>query len=90
MMYPYITLPDETLITHSHLLDNEGEKEVEVHFERPTENGFDTVRFSLPSYRMIKKEGHYSVEEIQMFEMLLRSNAHLFFKYAKQGGASIA
>ncbi len=35
MMYPYMTLPDETLITHSHLLDENGTKTVEVHFERP-------------------------------------------------------
>ena len=36
MMYPYITLADETEITHSHVMEHEGVQSVEVHFERPT------------------------------------------------------
>lgn len=90
MMYPYMILGDETEITHSQIItgDND-EKKVEVHFERPTEDGFDIARCSLPSYQWIQKEG-FTDEEINKFEMLLKSNAHLFFKYAENGGIQIA
>ncbi len=33
MMYPYIILADETEITHSHIMEKDKIKEVEVHFE---------------------------------------------------------
>ena len=39
MMYPYMTLPDETQIVHSHIIEDDGRKKVLVHFERPTEGG---------------------------------------------------
>lgn len=90
MMYPYMKLDDETEITHSQIItgDNE-EKRVEVHFERPTDDGFDVARCTLPSYQWIKREG-FSDEEIGKFEMILKNNAHLFFKYAENGGIQIA
>ena len=40
MMYPYMVLADGTEITHSHIIDDDGTEQVEVHFERPTEQGF--------------------------------------------------
>ncbi len=89
MMYPYMTLPDETLITHSHLLDENGIKTVEVHFERPIDTGFDTARCSLPSYKWIIRDG-YSDKEITEFERMLHDGAHVFFKYAERGGATVA
>ncbi len=89
MMYPYMILADETEIVHSHLIEENGEKSIEVHFERPAENGFDMARCSLPSYKWIKREG-FSDEEIAFFEELLRNNAHLLFKYAENGGNKIA
>lgn len=79
--------------TRIRMLENEsadyGEKTVEVHFERATDNGFDTARCTLPSYKWIKREG-FSDDEIKFFEDLLHSNAHLFFKYAETGGIKIA
>ena len=41
MMYPYMTLADDTEIVHSHVFDEDGVKKVLVHFERPTEEGFE-------------------------------------------------
>ena len=78
MMYPYMQLADETEIVHSHLIEEEGIKKVLVHFERPTEDGFDSARCELPSYRWILKEG-YSSEELEKFEQFFRYNAHLFY-----------
>jgi len=89
MMYSYIILADETEIVHSQILEENGEKTVEVHFERATEDGFDSARCSLPSYKWIKREG-FSDEEIRVFEKLLHNNAHLLFKYAENGGIKIA
>ena len=89
MMYPFTTLADETLITHSSLLGDGDEKSVEVHFERPSDNCFDSARISLPSYTWMIRDG-YSDDEIAMFEQMCRDGAHIFFKYAEQGGAEIA
>lgn len=81
MMYPYMTLPDETQIVHSHIIEDGGRKKVLVHFERPTEEGFDSARCELPVYTWLSREG-YTEEELLFFEQLLRSNAHLLYKYA--------
>lgn len=89
MMYPYMILSDETEIVHSQLIEEDGKQKVIVHFERPTEDGFDSARCELPEYKWILREG-YSDEEIAMFEQLLRSNAHLLYKYAINGGIQIA
>ena len=77
MMYPYMTLADETEIVHSQII------------ERPTESGFDSARCELPDYKWIEKAG-YSDEEIKMFEELLHNNAHLLYRYAENGGIQIA
>jgi hypothetical protein len=89
-MYPYVTLADETLITHSHLLGDEENPEVKVHFERPADNGFDSVTYMLPHYTQTEKIGNYSEKEISRFERMLRDNAHLFFRFADEGGHGIA
>lgn len=89
MMYPYMTLADDTIVTHSHLIEEDGVKKVLVNFERPTERGFDTARCELPSYRWVMREG-YSDSEIAAFEQYMHANAHLFYKYAQNGGLCIA
>ena len=89
MMYPFMKLNDETEITHSQILVEGGVQKVEVYFERPTENGFDCARAVLPDYKWLKVEG-YTQERIDFFDQLLRANAHLFYKYAAQGGVKIA
>lgn len=89
MMYPYMTLADDTIVTHSHLIEEDGIKKVLVNFERPTDDGFDTARCELPDYRWIMREG-YSDQEIAAFEQLMHANAHLFYKYARNGGLRIA
>lgn len=89
MMYPYMTLADETEIVHSQIIDKDGMQKVIVNFERPTEDGFDSARCELPDYKWTEKTG-YSDEEIATFEKLLQSNAHLLYKYAANGGIQIA
>lgn len=89
MMYPYMTLADETEIVHSHIIEESGRQKVIVHFERPTVQGFDSARCELPDYHWLSREG-YTDEEIAMFERLMQSNAHLIYKYAGDGRIQIA
>ena len=89
MMYPYITIADETLITHSHLIGDDENKLVEVHFERPKHGGFDMARCRLPSYEWIIRDG-FTDDEIAAFERLLQDSAHIFYKYSELGGMRIA
>jgi len=89
MMYPHITLADETEISYSHIIDRNDRKEIEVHFERPTDEGFDVARCVLPIYKWIKSEG-FSDSEMLFFEQLMQHNAHLFYRYAEIGGMNIA
>lgn len=89
MMYTYMRLSDETEITHSELIKKDDKETIEVHFERPTEDGFDIARCVLPDYKWVKLNG-YSKDEINRFEEFLHCNAHLLFKYAVSGGVKIA
>lgn len=89
MMYPYMTLGDETEIVHSQMIEENGQKKVLVNFERPTEDGFDSARCELPEYHWLTISG-YSDAEIRFFEQLLHSNAHLIYRYAENGGIQIA
>ena len=59
MMYPYMTLADETEIVHSQIIEKDGMKKVIVNFERPTENGFDSARCELPDYKWTEREGYH-------------------------------
>ena len=89
MMYTYIEFADETLITHSELLGEADTPTVEVHFERPTENGFCSARCVLPTYAWKFNEG-FNAQEISFFEEFLHNNAHLIYRYAQQGGIQCA
>ena len=89
MMYPYIEFPDNTLVTHSHLKEENGVKVVNVHFERPKPYGFDSARISLPSYAWIMRDG-YTDEELTKFESFAARHAHTLFYYAETGGVPFA
>lgn len=91
MVYEFAKYPDETLVVFSDIRKKEnGEEYIRVSFERPTVDGFDTVVFEIPGYEIVEKEGHYSDEEIQEFRETVEKGAHLFFKYARQGGIKFA
>ena len=50
MLYPYLTLWDDTEICHSQIMEKDGKPVVEVHFEKPVESGFCSARCTLPDY----------------------------------------
>ena len=84
MMYEYMELPDQTLITHSQLIEKDGQETVQVHFERPKEGGFDVARCELPSYTWLKRDGFTSAD-MEKFTEFLEHNARLLFRYAENG-----
>ena len=85
MVYEFTKYPDETLVVFSDIRKKDnGEEYIRVSFERPIEEGFDTVVFELPSYKIVEQEGIYSKEEIKEFRETVEKGAHLFFKYARE------
>lgn len=90
MFYPYVVLSDETSISHSELKERNGQKYVEVQFEKPRDKGgFYSARAELPSYRWIFNE-YFSESDLNFFKTWLEHNAHTIFKYATCGGIQIA
>lgn len=90
-MYPLCKYYDGTEVVFSDIIINEqGEETIQIHFERPTERGFDSIRFELPSYKILYKEGEYTEEEIELFKTVVERGAPSFYRWAKQGGVNIA
>ena len=91
MVYEFAKYSDETLVVFSDIRKKEnGEEYIRISFERPTENGFDTVVFDLASYEILEKYGNYTDKEIEEFRETVEKGAHLFFKYAREGGLKFA
>lgn len=82
MKYPYVTLHDNTEITHSDVLPDQS---VKVYIETPVHGGFHHAICILPSYQWEDIVG-YSEEEIAYYTDFLQNNAHLIIEYAAEGG----
>ena len=80
MMYPYMTLPDDTEITHSEMRED---GTVEVYIETPDEkDGFHNVKCILPTYTWMDNNG-YSEEELSYFRELVTNNAYLIIELSE-------
>ena len=91
MMHEFVTYSDGTLVVSSDMRKKEdGEEYLIVCFERPTENGFDTIIFELPSYNIVRKDGNYTEKEIELFKSVVERGASYFFEVAKKGGMQSA
>lgn len=87
MMYPFMTLNDDTEITHSEI-KNDGT--VKVYIETPDlKDGFHNAVCWLPDYKWEKING-YSESEMERFKKLVRNNAHLIMEFAQTGGVLCA
>lgn len=90
-MYPFCKYSDGTEVVFSGIIKNDKDEEtIQIHFERPTKDGFDSVRFELPSYNILYKEGNYTEEEIEIFKTVVERGAHIFYRWAREGGIKIA
>ena len=84
MMYPYMTLNDDTEITQSELKEDGS---VKVYIETPDDfGGFKSAVCWLPQYKWEEIKG-YSDDEMAHFRDLVRNKAHLILEFAKEGGA---
>lgn len=82
-MYPYVTLNDDTEITHSEMLSD---GRVKVYIETPDlKDGFHSTICYLPDYKWEDITG-YSDEEMEYFKQFVRDNAHLIIEFAQEGG----
>ena len=83
MMYPFMTLNDDTEIVHS---DMQPDGQVKVYIETPDEKVcFKHATCFLPSYRW-EDIYEYTEEDIEKFEEIIQSTAHLIIEFAQEGG----
>ncbi len=83
MMYPYLTLDDETEIVHSQKLED---GTVKVYVEKPDEkDGFHYASCFLPKYEWKDISG-FTQEEIAAFQHIIENNAHLIIELSECGG----
>ena len=82
MLYPFMTLEDETEIVHSDM-DDRGCVRVEI--EKPVDGGFHAAVCTLPSYAWTDIVG-FSEEEIARYQRFLEKGAHLIMRFARDGG----
>ena len=85
MLYPFMTLNDNTEIVHSELLDKDDKKQVKVCIEKPVYGGFHSAVCYLPDYTWENIQG-FSPEEISNFQEFLESLAHVIIELAQDGG----
>lgn len=82
-MYPFMTLNDNTEITHSEMKED---GRVKVYIEIPDEKYcFRHATCWLPDY---KWEDIYQIsnEDIRRFQEIIRSTAHLIMEFSQEGG----
>ena len=83
MMYPFLTLPDDTEIIHSEMKED---GRVKVYIETPDEkDGFHHAVCCLPDYEWTEISG-YSEAEMRKFKTLVKNNAQLIMTFSQHGG----
>ncbi len=83
MMYPFMTLNDDTEITHSEM-GKDGR--VKVYIETPDEKYcFRHATCYLPDYTW-EDIYQYSDADIAKFQEIIESTAHLILEFSQEGG----
>ena len=82
MMYPYMTLSDDTEITHSSV---QRDGTVKVYIETPCSGGFYHATCILPDYKWQDIQG-YSESDIKEWDAFVHDNSHLIMQLAAEGG----
>lgn len=83
MMYPFLTLDDETEIVHSEMLED---NTVKVYIEKPDESDcFHYATCFLPSYEWTDVFG-FTSEEMNRYQEVIESTAHLILQFSQEGG----
>ena len=83
MMYPFLTLDDQTEIVHSEKL---ADGRVKVYIEKPDAvDGFHHATCYLPDYQWEDVVG-FSEAEMARYREVVTSTAHLMLEFAETGG----
>lgn len=83
MMYPFMTLDDETEIVHSEVLEDE---RVKVYIEKPdSKDCFHHMTCYLPKYELEEVYG-FNQSEVDKYMEIIKSTAHLIMQFSKEGG----
>lgn len=83
MMYPFMTLNDETEIVHSEMRED---GTVKVYIEKPDEKYcFRHATCYLPEYKW-EDVYHFSDDDIDRFNDIIKSTAHLIMEFSQDGG----
>lgn len=81
MMYPLMTLDDQTEIVHSEMLP---EQRVKVYIEKPDEKDcFHHATCFIPGYQWEDVFG-FNEEDIQRYQEIIESMAHLILRFAQE------
>ena len=83
MMYPLMTLNDNTEIVHSETLPD---GRVKVYIETPdSKDDFHHMTIYLPDYK-IEEVYRYTADEVEKYIKMIRKMAHLIIPFAAGGG----
>ena len=83
MVYPFMTLEDNTEITHTEMLTDGREK---VYVETPdAKDCFHSLVCWLPSYQIEDVRG-YSDKEVGKYVEFIQKAAYLIMEFAQEGG----
>ena len=83
MMYPFLTLDDNTEIVHSEMGED---GRVKIYLERPdAKDGFHHALCWLPGYQWEDVSG-FSAEDMTRFQEVIQSTAHLILEFSQEGG----
>ena len=83
MMFPFMTLDNDTEIVHSEMSED---GRVKVYIETPDEkDGFHNAVCWLPEYKWEDVSG-YMDAEFSRYEKFVVDNAHLIMEFATKGG----
>ena len=83
MMYPLITMDDNSELVHSEM---KPDGKVKVYIEKPDEKDcFHHAACWLPGYKWEDING-FSQDEIAGYQSVIESLSHLILRFAKEGG----
>lgn len=83
MVYPFMTLEDNTEITHTEML---ADGRVKVYVETPdVKDCFHSLVCWLPSYQIEDVRG-YSDKEVEKYVEFIQKAAYLIMEFAQEGG----
>ncbi len=82
MIYPFMTLNDETEIVHSESKMIDGREMVKVVIEKPVWGGFHSAVCWLPDFEWKNVQG-FTPEEMQYYQKVIEENAKLILARGK-------